>query len=286
MKLTKLLPLGALLALLSVFLAVPSAEAADSLPGASSQVNVISIGGTTVGVTNGMPSRLTDGTSYYVGAKTGQFPTSLGQTTMTGSVSVAIASNQSTLPANIAQVNGSTLASSNPLFDQLSDGTSTYVAAKTGQFPSALGQGLSAASLSVVLASDYSLPVTTGAPTGANNGISSATNIASAGTTAVVCKSGLSASTPLKIYRVRVSGAALARCTIRYNDNGTFTNFSSLMTSAVTPTAEVNFPGGFAKLTTSATATTQQIEANCNNFDAAAQDFWCDTSYCQASSGC
>jgi hypothetical protein len=154
------------------------------------------------------------------------------------------------------------------------------------QLPASLGQQTAANSVSVVLASNQpTLPVAQGAPTGAANAMGTQTSIASSGTTAIACATGLTVSTPMKLYRVRVSGAAMARCVVRYNNNGSFTNWVNLMTSPAKPTDEATLPAGFVGLTTGSTGT-QAIEANCTNFDAAAQDFNCDVSYCIAASGC
>lgn len=309
-------------ALLAVFLAIPIADAADSLPAATSQVNITKINGSNVSATNPMPSELTDGTTFYVGAKTGQFPTALGQTTMAGSLSVAVASNQSALPTNITQVNGAALSATNPVFSQLTDGAAVYVGTKTGQLPTALGQQTMAASVGVVIASNQStlpfndaqiagtttdvntgnasagtqrvviasnqptIPVTQGVLSGMSDSLGTTVNIGSGATSTVVCKGTLTVSQPLKLLRARVSGAAMARCTLEYNDNATLTKWASLVTSPATPWAEFACPYGSCALTTSATATTQQIEAVCTNFDSVAQDFTCDVSYCQAASGC
>lgn len=43
-------------------------------------------------------ARLSDGASFYVGCKAGQIPTALGQTAMSGSLAVCIASDQSSIP--------------------------------------------------------------------------------------------------------------------------------------------------------------------------------------------
>lgn len=154
------------------------------------------------------------------------------------------------------------------------------------QLPAALGQQTMSGSVSVAIASNQStIPVSQGAPSGAANAMGTQTSIASAGTTAIACVSSLTVSTPIKLYRIRVSGAAMARCVIRYNNNGVFTNWVNLMTSPAKPTDEAQPPAGFVGLTTGSTGT-QAIEANCTNFDAAAQDFNCDVSYCIAASGC
>lgn len=146
----------------------------------------------------------------------------------------------------------------------------------------------------VVLATGgATVPVTSGAPSGAASAVQnvtagspSSTNIGTGVTTAVVCKGSLAVSQPLKLYKAVVAGAALARCNIRYNDNGTFTNWGSVVVSPTLPSFAYDCPGGFCSLTTSATSTVQQIEANCTNFDTAAQDFSCSVQYCQSASGC
>jgi hypothetical protein len=191
------------------------------------------------------------------------------------------------LNTNLAQVSGASISASNPVPSRLSDGTVFYKGASSLQFPTSIGQTNSAGSLSVTIASDQSSVATkNAAPSGASFNRATPVNIASAGTTAIVCKGSLAASQTLAVYRVRVTGAALARCVVRYNDNGSFTNFGDVITSAASPNGEIQFPAGFAKLTTSATPTTQQIEANCTNFDTSAQDFGCDVNWCQSAAGC
>lgn len=191
------------------------------------------------------------------------------------------------LRSNITQVQGAVPSATNALFMTLTDGTTAYTGAKTGQLPSALGQTTMAGSTSVVLASNQSvISVTQGAPTGAATNRATPVNIASAGTTAIVCKGSLAVSQPLKLYQVHITSQSPVRCVIQYNDNATITKWGDAMTSAASPMATFACPGGFCALTTSATATTQQIEANCTNIDTVANDVGCDTSYCQAASGC
>lgn len=210
------------------------------------------------------------------------------QTDSNGRLIVTQDASAAALATNLAKVNGAALSASNPVIAQLSDGAATYTGAKSSQLPAAIGQTTKAASMSVALASDQgTLAVSQGAPSGAAGTYSgSQTNIASAGTSALVCKGSLATSTPLKLYKVIVAGSAAARCTVRYNDNGSFTNWGSIQTSAQAPNGVFDCIAGFCGLTTSSTSTTQQIEANCTNFDAAAQDFSCSVQYCQAASGC
>jgi len=85
-------------------------------------------------------TRLSDGSAFYTGAKTGQLPTAVGATTAAGSLSITPATDVATATA--------------PLGTRLSTGAAFYDAAKTGQLPSALGQAAAAGSLSVVIASD------------------------------------------------------------------------------------------------------------------------------------
>lgn len=197
-----------------------------------------------------------------------------------------VATNGTSLSANLAQVNGATFSATNPLFSQLTDGTTVYVGTKTGQLPSALGQTTMAGSVSVAIASNQStIAVSAGAPSGAAAARGTPTNIASAGTTTLTCVGSLTTSTPTKLYRVIVTGAAMARCTVRYNNNGTMTNFGDVMVSPTAPTAEFKCEPGFCGLTTGTTGT-QAYEASCNNFDAAAQDYACSVQYCISASGC
>ncbi len=202
----------------------------------------------------------------------------------TGQLYVKLNSNAS---VNVAQINGATASATNAMPSQLTDGTAVYVGAKTGQLPTALGQGTMAASMSVAIASNQStLTVTQGAPSGVFTTRAAPVNIAAAGTTALVLKSGLAVSQPLKMYSVTLSSAALMRCTVRYNDNGSFTNWGDVVLSPAEPTVTLPCPAGFCAMTTSATSTTQQFEANCTNFDSAAQDVGGNVSGCQAASGC
>ncbi len=130
--------------------------------------------------TNPVLNQLTDGTTAYVGTKTGQLPTTLGQTTMAASTSVTIASNQSSVPvtntpatldfgasaaagrvaALIGNASGANTAA-NPVLAELSDGAAAYTTVKTAQIPAALGQTTMAASLAVTIASNQTaIPVT------------------------------------------------------------------------------------------------------------------------------
>jgi hypothetical protein len=137
----------------------------------------------TISTTAGAPmfARLSDGTTAYTGAKTGQFPTSLGRTTMAGSLSVALASDQAALAVNatvqnatlaVTQSGAWTAAQSGTWTVRNQDGTGNALSSTSGalnvsvqnasiavtaaQLPATLGQHLSAASMSVVLAADQS----------------------------------------------------------------------------------------------------------------------------------
>lgn len=192
--------------------------------------------------------------------KVGGSSIALGSTTSSASLPVVIASDQANVPANIKQVNGSTLS---------------------------LGQTTKSASLPVALASDTgTLAVTQGAPTGSSFNNPSVTNIAAAGTSAIVCKSGLAISQPTKPLMFTISAPGAVRCQLRFNDNSSMTNFASVVTSPGYPTVAWTPPSGVVGLTTSSTVTTLQYEANCTNFDSVAQDVSCSVVYCQAASGC
>jgi len=144
----------------------------------------------------------------------------------------------------------------------------------------------SAGTQRVVLATNQpTVPVSQGAPTGAATNRSTPTSIASSGTTALTCVGSLTTSQPVKVYSVTITGAAMARCTIRYNNNTAMTNFGDVITTPTSPTVQWNCPAGFCAVTAGASGT-QAIEANCTNFDVAAQDFGCAVSYCSAASGC
>ncbi len=198
-----------------------------------------------------------------------------------------VATSGNSLSSNLAQVNGSTLSATNPVFSQLTDGASVYVGAKTSQLPSTLGQTTMASSLPVTIASNQStLNVTQGAPTGSTWNKATVSNIAAAGTTAIVCKSGIAVSQPTKPLQYVISAPGAVRCQLRYNDNGSFTNFTDVVVTPGAATVSWSPPSGIVGLTTSATSTTQQYEANCTNFDAVAQDIGCTVVYCSAASGC
>lgn len=163
----------------------------------------------------------------------------------------------------------------------------TQTQMSTTQLPATLGPQTSANSTSVTIASDQAaISVKSGAASGAATAVGTQTTIASGATTAIACASSLATATPTKLFRIRASGAALARCTARYNNNGTFTNVGLLMTSATKPTDEINFPDmAPASMTTGSTGL-QQWEISCNNFDNASQDFNVDCSYCVSATGC
>lgn len=192
--------------------------------------------------------------------KVGGSSVALGQAAMTASFPVVLSSDQTNVPGNLKQVNGSTIS---------------------------LGQTTASASLPVVIASNQgALSVTPGAPTGSSFNNPAVTNIAAAGTSAIVCKSGLVISQPTKPLQFTISAPGAVRCQLRFNDNTAMTNFASVVTSPGDPTIVWTPPSGIVGLTTSSTVTTLQYEANCTNFDAVAQDVSCTVVYCQAASGC
>lgn len=209
------------------------------------------------------------------------------QTDINGRLIVTQDASAGLLSMNLQKVLGATLAANNPVFTQLSDGAAVYVGAKTGQLPSALGQNTMANSLTVAIASNQStLAVTSGAPSGSSFNNPAVTNIAAAGTSAIVCKSGLAVSQPTKPLQYVISAPGAVRCQLRYNDNSSMTNFASVVTTPGAPTVIWVPPSGIVGLTTSSTSTTQQYEANCTNFDAVAEDVSCAVVYCQSAAGC
>jgi len=106
-------------------------------------------------VTTPLFVELSNGAGTYNTNTASQLPAALGQTTMAASLPVAIASNQSTLPVTFATT------PSTPINVELSNGTTSYNAPTTAQFPAALGQQTEANSLGVVIASNQSaIPVT------------------------------------------------------------------------------------------------------------------------------
>lgn len=92
------------------------------------QTNVKQINGAAPSATNPFPSQLTDGAASYVGAKTGQLPSSLGQTTKSGSVSMTLASDQGALSVTPGAPTGAT-TSRGTAVNIASSGTSTITCA-------------------------------------------------------------------------------------------------------------------------------------------------------------
>lgn len=188
-----------------------------------------------------------------------------------------------TSSVNLKQVGGTAFALGNTT---MSASLPVTIASNQTAWPAGLGSAVSASSFPVVIASDQaSIATKPGAPTGATTNRGTATNIASSSTATVTCVGSLTASTPLKLYQVQMTGAALGRCTIRYNNNGATTSWFDLVVSPNSPTAISPCPAGFCSITSGASGT-QAIEASCTNFDAAAQDFECSVQYCSAASGC
>lgn len=74
------------------------------------QSNIKQINGAAPSATNPFPAQLTDGSASYVGTKTGQLPSALGQTTKSGSVSVTLASDQGTLSTSQGAPTGAATA--------------------------------------------------------------------------------------------------------------------------------------------------------------------------------
>lgn len=147
-------------------------------------------------------TKLYDGSSAYIAAKTGQLPSALGATTKAGSLSVALASNQvgtaGTPSADVLSIQGvedgtpvpitgnvvcfsgdtqpvsgtvtasqGTPAAANaPWSMQLSDGAAAYTAAKTGQLPTSLGIKSAGQALGVVVQQDNYTTVLTGTTAG------------------------------------------------------------------------------------------------------------------------
>lgn len=120
--------------------------------------------------------RMSDGTAFYAGATettaqaiSGKLPATLGQKTLANSLAVAIASDQTAIPAsqsgtwNITNITGTV---------SLPTGAATEVTslAISGKLPATLGQTTMANSLAVTLASDQSsIPVTQSGTWNINN---------------------------------------------------------------------------------------------------------------------
>lgn len=187
------------------------------------------------------------------------------------------------LPMNITQISGAVPSATNPLWLVLSDGAAAYTGAKTGQLPSALdGSGF------LKVHEQGTVPVTMGSPSGVFFGTSTATSLTGTATATPVCKSALAVSTITKIETISVTSFNSARCICRYNDNASLTVIGNLATSPSDPTATLLFTSSKPNLTTSATATTQQVECACTGADAnqGASDVTCTVTGCQANSGC
>ena len=186
--------------------AVPVSAAALPLPaGAATELTVVSILGQLDNKTSTLATQVTAAAILaQLDAKTSTLATASAQTT--SNTSLATIATQQTDGTQKTQISGS-VAVTGPLTDaqlratpvpvsgtvtvtsttanqgtgagaaspwsvQLSDGTSSYTGAKTGQLPSTLGQATKAGSLSVTIASDNtvavsasSLPLPTGAAT-------------------------------------------------------------------------------------------------------------------------
>lgn len=191
------------------------------------------------------------------------------------------------LRSNITQIAGAAPSATNPLWTVLSDGAAAYTGTKTGQLPSALGQTTMSGSVSVAIASNQStLNVSQGAPTGSGSARVAPTNIASAGSSTIVLKSSVGASLTTKPYQIVIASAAAVMCKLQYNDNATITPLTDVITSPANATVVWTPPPSMVSITTSSTATTQQYEAVCTNFDSAAQDVHASIVYCASASGC
>lgn len=99
----------------------------------STQANQTVTQGTGAGAAVPWSVELSDGAAFYTGAKTGQFPTTLGQTTKAASLSVALASDQvgsaGTAASNVLSVQG--IASMTPV--QVSQATAANLNATVAQ---------------------------------------------------------------------------------------------------------------------------------------------------------
>lgn len=101
-------------------------------------------------VTTPLFVELSNGVTAYNTNTAAQLPAALGQNTMANSLTVAIASNQSSVPVTF------TTTAATPIAVELSNGATFYNAPTTAQFPAALGQTTEAGSLSVTIASNQS----------------------------------------------------------------------------------------------------------------------------------
>jgi hypothetical protein len=153
-------------------------------PGASTlrTASMLGMGSTAVSATNPVFVELSTGAGTYNTNTAAQLPAALGQTTMASSLSVAIASNQSSIPvsnlptttdtnygapgastlrtASMLGMGSTAVSATNPVFVELSTGAGTYNTNTAAQLPAALGQNTMANSLTVAIASNQSsIPV-------------------------------------------------------------------------------------------------------------------------------
>lgn len=270
------LALGFTLALLSVYLALPSTALAADVFG-KQPVKTVAIGDVTIELAGGDGSTVAqvaasngaaagNGLFVLAGVANSTLPSlTAGRAAgasidLGGRMYVTGDASMTALLANITKVSGSTLS---------------------------LGQTTMSASLPVVLASNQStLAVTSGAPSGSGFLRNAATNIGSGASSTIVCKSGLSVSQPTKPLQYIITSGGAVRCTLQFNDNATLTKFADVATAPGDMTVVWTPPSGVVGLTTSSTVTTLQYEAACTNFDSVAQDVYCSVSYCQSASGC
>jgi hypothetical protein len=77
--------------------------------------NITQVNGVALSATNPLFTQLTDGTAVYVGAKAGQLPTTIGQTTKASSLSVTLASDQGSLAVSQGAPTGATSNRATPV---------------------------------------------------------------------------------------------------------------------------------------------------------------------------
>jgi|SRR5579859_3813192 len=164
---------------------------------------------------------------------------SLGQTTMSASIPVAIASNQSAVASNITQIGGSTQSATNPLFVELTNGTSAISSANP----------LPVSSTPVVVGTPKlyytdSAAVAVGSP--------ATQSITAAGTSGFYLQS------------IVLSGSGKFKATVAIGATTYFAAFNS----TATPTVEIAIPNNFLVPTGTAIVVTM------TNNDLAAQDLY------------
>jgi hypothetical protein len=143
---------------------VPVVIASDqgAVPSSQSGTWTVQQGATGSGAASPWGVRLSDGSAFYDGTKTGQLPSALGARSAATSLSV-VPNTDTAFPASqsgtwTVQQGSTGSGAASPWGVRFSDGSAFYDGTKTGQLPSALGARSGAISLSVVPNTDTAFP--------------------------------------------------------------------------------------------------------------------------------